>query len=157
MIKFRRQTRHTVPVLNTASLPDLIFTVLFFFMIVTHMRNESVKVDYQKPEGTELTRLVKKSSVIHVHIGTNGQKDQNGHLKYFVQMNDKIIAIEDVADYVKDERARMSPTELEQSIVSIKADKQTPMGIITEVKRSLREAKAYKISYSADNKREKNN
>jgi biopolymer transport protein ExbD len=146
-----------VPVLNTASLPDLIFTVLFFFMIVTHMRNESVKVDYHKPEGTELTRLVKKSSVIHVHIGTNGQKDQNGHLKYFVQMNDKIIAIEDVADYVKDERARMSPTELEQSIVSIKADKQTPMGIITEVKRSLREAKAYKISYSADNKREKNN
>ena len=145
-----------MPVLNTASLPDLIFTVLFFFMIVTHMRNESVKVEYQKPEGTELTRLAKKSSVIYLHIGTNGQKDQDGNLKYFVQMNDKIIPVEDIADYVKDERARMSPSELEQSIVSIKADQQTPMGIITEVKRSLRVAKAYKISYSADNKRLEN-
>ncbi|MBP5712733.1 MAG: biopolymer transporter ExbD, partial [Prevotella sp.] len=61
MIKFRKHTRRSVPMLNTASLPDLIFTVLFFFMIVTHMRNESVKVEYEKPQGTELSRLAKKS------------------------------------------------------------------------------------------------
>ena len=69
MIKFRKHTRRSVPMLNTASLPDLIFTVLFFFMIVTHMRNESVKVEYEKPQGTELTRLANKSSITNIHIG----------------------------------------------------------------------------------------
>lgn len=152
MIKFRKHTRRTVPMLNTASLPDLIFTVLFFFMIVTHMRNESVKVDYQKPQGTELTRLTNKSSVTYIHIGTNGQVDQEGRAKYLIQINDKIVSIEELADYVREERRQMSPQEREQATISIKADKQTPMAIISDVKRSLRQAKAYRISYSADQK-----
>ena len=54
MSMFRRR-EHTVPGLNTASLPDLIFSVLFFFMIVTHMQKVAVKVQYRTPQGTELT------------------------------------------------------------------------------------------------------
>lgn len=65
---FRRRD-HEVPGLNTASLPDLIFTVLFFFMIVTHMREVQVKVKYQVPQGTELERLTKKSAVSYIYIG----------------------------------------------------------------------------------------
>lgn len=145
MIKFRKHTRRTVPMLNTASLPDLIFTVLFFFMIVTHMRNESVKVDYQKPQGTELTKLTKKSSHIYIHIGK-----QAGGDNYLIQMNDKIINLDDLANYVSNERGKMTPEEQQQSTVSIKADKHTPMSVIMDVKRALREAKAYKISYSGE-------
>ena len=63
---FRRHSRE-VPALNTSSLPDLIFTVLFFFMIVTHMRHETVKVQYQVPQGKELTRLTKKSAVSYIY------------------------------------------------------------------------------------------
>jgi len=55
-----RRRKHDIPELNTASLPDLIFTILFFFMLVTHMRKTTVKVKYQVPQGTELTKLVKK-------------------------------------------------------------------------------------------------
>ena len=51
-----RYHSHEMPGLNTASLPDLIFSVLFFFMIVTHMRKETLKVQYRVPQGTELTR-----------------------------------------------------------------------------------------------------
>ena len=134
--------------LNTASLPDLIFTVLFFFMIVTHMRNESVKVEYEKPQGTELTRLANKSSITNIHIGTKGETDEEGRTKYFIQVNDKIVNLHELSQYIKEERARMSPEDLEQATVSIKADKHTPMQIITEVKRALRNAKAYRISYS---------
>ena len=68
MSLFRRHI-HEMPGLNTASLPDLIFSVLFFFMIVTHMRKETLKVEYRVPQGTELTRLTKKSAVSYVHIG----------------------------------------------------------------------------------------
>lgn len=68
MSRFRRRT-HSVPGLNTSSLPDLIFTVLFFFMIVTHMRKTVLKVHFQVPQGTELTRLTKKSAVSYIYIG----------------------------------------------------------------------------------------
>ena len=61
---------HEMPGLNTSSLPDLIFTVLFFFMIVTHMRQVTLKVDYRAPQGKQLTRLTKKSAVSYIYIGS---------------------------------------------------------------------------------------
>ena len=67
MSMFKRKD-HSVPGLNTASLPDLIFTVLFFFMIVTHMKENQMKVKYQVPEGTKLERLAKKSTISHIYI-----------------------------------------------------------------------------------------
>ena len=63
-----RRRKHDIPELNTASLPDLIFTILFFFMLVTHMRKTTVKVKYQVPQGTELTKLVKKSAISYIYI-----------------------------------------------------------------------------------------
>ena len=68
-MRIYRQKRGGVPMLNTSSMPDLIFTVLFFFMIVTHMRKVTLKVQYQVPQGKELTRLTKKTAVSYIHIG----------------------------------------------------------------------------------------
>ena len=68
-MSFFRHSRREVPLLNTAALPDLIFTVLFFFITVTHMREVTLKVKYRVPEGTELTKLVKKSAVTYIYIG----------------------------------------------------------------------------------------
>lgn len=142
--------RHQVPGLNTASLPDLIFTVLFFFMIVTHMQKDVVKVKYRVPQGTELTRLTKKTAVTYIYIGHPSTKVQNsGKYNTRVQINDKFVSIDKIADYVSAEQARMSPEDRRQMTVSIKADKDTPMGIITEVKQALRLANATRITYSA--------
>lgn len=143
--------RHQVPGLNTASLPDLIFTVLFFFMIVTHMQKNVVKVKYRVPQGTELTRLTKKTAVTYIYIGHPSTKVQtSGKYNTRVQINDKFVSIEKIADYVSSEQARMSPEDRQQMTVSIKADKDTPMGIITEVKQALRLANATRITYSAE-------
>lgn len=155
MIQFRRRLRG-VPELNTASLPDLIFTVLFFFMIVTHMREVTLKVKYRVPQGTELTRLTKKSAVVYLYIGipiksfskTAGQPMQ-------VQLNDRLVRIDEIADYVSAERDRMSPEDQQQMIISIRADKHTSMATINQVKQELRNAKALKISYSAENVKQK--
>ena len=152
MSMFRRK-KHEVPALNTSSLPDLIFSVLFFFMIVTHMQKVAVKVQYRMPQGTELTRLTKKTAVTYIYIGK-----PSGDLKKVygndtrIQLNDKFASSAEVADYVSAERDRMSPEDQQQMTVSIKADRGTHMGIINEVKQSLRQAKAYRISYSAEEK-----
>ena len=146
-MRIYRHKKGGVPQLNTASMPDLIFTVLFFFMIVTHMRKVTLKVEYQVPQGTELTRLTKKTAVSYVHIGKrNGQKGADMQ----VQLNDKFAQVEDIAGYVAAERDRMSPADLPNMTVSIKADRSAPMGLITDVKQQLRRANALRINYSAE-------
>ena len=142
---YRRHAHH-MPGLNTASLPDLIFTVLFFFMTVTHMRKQTVKIRYQEPAGTELTRLTKKSTTTYIYIGqTSTGADAQPH----IQLNDKFVEISEVSDYIIAERNRMEPEDIQRMIVSIKADKGTPMGLITDVKQALRHSNALKINYSA--------
>lgn len=155
MSMFKRR-KYEVPGLNAASLPDLIFTVLFFFMIVTHMQKVAVKVKYQVPQGTELTRLTKKSAVTYIYIGypSDGlRRKVGGDIR--IQLNDKFASPEDVADYVSAEKARMSPSDQQQMMVSIKADRHTPIGMVNQVKRSLQQAKALRISYSATETKER--
>lgn len=131
-----------MPGLNTAALPDLIFTVLFFFMIVTHMRSVPMKVKYQVPSGTEITKLVKKSTVTYIYIGKVGEDTR-------IQLNDKLATVADIEVYVKAERSRMQSEDMKRQVVSIKADRETDMKVITQVKQALRRAKAYTINYSA--------
>ena len=143
MSMFRDTEKKEIPGLNTAALPDLIFTVLFFFMIVTHMRSVPLKVKYRVPQGTEITKLVKKSTVTFIHIGkVNGQTR--------IQLNDKLATVDDVEAYVKAERARMLPEDKSRQVVSIKADRQTNMQTINAVKRALQRANALNINYSAE-------
>lgn len=153
---FFNRARREVPQLNTAALPDLIFTVLFFFITVTHMREVTLKVKYQVPEGTELTRLVKKSAVTYIYIGK--PTDEMRHVignKTSIQLNDKIADTTDIIDYVAEERKRMSPEDAQNMSVSIKADRGTEMGVITDVKQALRKAGALRINYSANQKGKK--
>ena len=149
MSMFKR-TRREIPGLNTSSLPDLIFTVLFFFMIVTHMRKVTLKVKYQVPQGTELTRLTKKTAVSYIYIGKPVTGIVQGNT--VIQLNDKYATTTDIIDYIAAEKSRMSPEDQQQMTVSIKADRSTKMGIISEVKQALRKSKALKISCSATEK-----
>lgn len=149
MIRLRRY-KHEMPQLNTASLPDLIFSVLFFFIIVTHIREVTVKVKYAVPAGTELTKLARKHTVTHIYIGrpVNALGQVTGD-RTCVQVNDKVATVGEVADFVARERSGMSEEDAPKMTVSLKADKNTDMGTVTDVKQALRKAGALKISYSA--------
>lgn len=149
MMNFRKKS-HEVPGLNTSSLPDLIFSVLFFFMIVTHMRQVTLKVECRVPQGKNLTRLTKKSAVSYIYIGkpTKNLKGKYGDGTQ-IQLNDKFATAPEVMDYVTAEKKRMSPEDQRLMTVSIKADRDTKMGVITDVKQALRQAKALRINYSA--------
>lgn len=143
MSMFKRRD-HSVPGLNTASLPDLIFTVLFFFMIVTHMKENTMKVKYQVPQGTKLERLTKKSTISHIYIG-KPIKSGNGDV---VQINDKIVETANIEDVITAECKRMSPEDARNITISIKADRKANMGVVSDVKQSLRRANTLKIHYS---------
>ena len=143
--RFRRPD-HSVPELNMASLPDLIFTVLFFFMIVTHMRDVEKRVQYQVPAGTEVEKAQHKSSVVHIYIGqpTDGSTDD-----YCIQLNNQIATTAEIARFIETERRRMSPEDQERLTVSIEADRDVPMSIINDVKQALRKSYALNVSYAA--------
>lgn len=152
---FADRMRRSVPTLNTSSLPDLIFTVLFFFMVVTHMRKATVKVEYRVPQGTELTRLTKKSAVSYIYIGRaphSAPAAAAAYDGYCLQLNDKLATPDDIADYIAAERQRMSAEDRIRQTVSLKADRGARMRLITDVKQALRKANVRKISYSAEQK-----
>lgn len=139
----RHKHQRYVPELNTSSLPDLIFTVLFFFMIVTHMRQTDVKVKVETPQGQDLQKEQKKYAVTYIYIG----KDNDG--KTQIQLNNSIVPIEKLAQAVHRERNHLPQDEQQYHTVSIKADRDTPIGIIADVKDALRAADALQINYSA--------
>ena len=157
---FGNRNRRQMPQLNTASLPDLIFTVLFFFMVVTHMRTVALKVEFRVPQGTELTRLTKKTAVSYVYIGRpattsghNVKASADANNGFQMQINDRIATASDIAGFMASERKRMSEEDRSNQTVSVKADRKTPMGMITDVKMALRKARVQRISYSAEQRK----
>lgn len=135
--KFRRSS-HSIPGLNLASMPDLIFTVLFFFMIVTHMRDDELKIRYQVPAGTEVQKMQQKSSVINLYISADGQ----------VQIDNQLTTLAGISPYINKVREGLSPENQDRLTVSLKADKRTPMGVIADVKQELQKSFALKVNYS---------
>ena len=150
MSRFKRQRQRTVPALNVASLPDLIFTVLFFFMIVTHMRDVDPKVQYNVPEGTELTKEVNKSGLVYLFIGK--PVDAQGRViadETRIQMGNRYVTVDEIGAEIEKERNRMSEDDRQRLTVSIRADRDTEMGLINDVKQAIRKAGALNINYSA--------
>ena len=137
MLSLFRRSSHDMPGLNPASMPDLIFTVLFFFMIVTHMRHDDVKVRYEVPAGTEVQKLQQKSAVINVYVSASQ-----------IQVNSQVTDLDHLAGLIEAERKKLSEENAERLTVSLKADKHTPMGVIADVKEALQRSFALRINYS---------
>ena len=150
MGKFNKSGKKGMPELNTSSLPDLIFTLLFFFMIITTMREVTLKVQFRAPQGTELEKLEKKSLVTFIYIGKPAaqyQKQMGAETR--IQLNDKFSEVTEVQDYIYQERENMKEEDQPFMTVSLKVDKDTKMGIVTDVKQALRQSYALNINYSA--------
>lgn len=155
MGRFRQHTNREVPELNLAALPDLIFTVLFFFMIVTHMRQVETHVRYQLPQGTEIGQEVSKAGLVYVLIGK--PVDGQGRLtsqETRIQLNDRYVSVDDIPQCINKIREEMTEDERQRLTVCIRADRDTEMGIVNDVKQQLRRAGALNINYSATKRKE---
>ena len=117
------------------------------------MREVTLKVVFQAPQATELQKLEKKSLVTFIYVGkpTQELRAKMGS-ETRLQLNDQIADVDEIQDYIAQEKSSMKEEDQPFMTVSIKADKETKMGVITDVKQALREAYALKISYSARQK-----
>jgi len=150
MGKFTGKKERSVPMPNMASLSDLVFAFLFFIMMVTTMREVSLKVEFRAPTATELQKLEKKSLVTYLYVGRPNQEFRaKVGSETRIQLNDQFAEIDEIKDFIAQEKSSMKEEDQPFMTVSIKADRETKMGIITDVKQALREAYALKISYSA--------
>jgi biopolymer transport protein ExbD len=139
-----------MPALNTSSLPDIIFMLLFFFMSVTSMKEVSYKVQFTNPQATELTKLEKKSLVRYIYVGTpTSEYRQQFGVETRIQLDDQFADKSAIGDYIINECSAMKESDQGLMTVSIKADKETRMGVIADIKQELRRAYALKISYAA--------
>jgi biopolymer transport protein ExbD len=150
MGKFNKTGKREMPTLNTSSLPDLIFTMLFFFMIVTTLREVTLKVEFKVPQGTELEKLEKKSLVTFIYVGRPTQefrKKMGSESR--IQLNDSYAEVAEIQDYIIQERSSMKEEDQPFMTVSLKIDQETKMGVVSDIKQALRQAYALKINYSA--------
>ena len=151
MSKFRSNGKREMPELNTSSLPDLIFTVLFFFMMVTSMRDVEVKVQVKTPTGgSEIEKLERKSLVSHIYIGPPSKQYRAIYgAAPRIQLNEYFAEPEAIREFVISERESMFEKDKPLMKMSLKIDQGVQMGIVTDVKQELRKARALNIVYSA--------
>ncbi len=149
MSKFKKSDKGT-PGISTASLPDVVFMLLFFFMVSTTMREVEMKVQTKVPTASEATKLEKKSLVSYIYIGPPAQqfRAQYGDAPR-IQLNDNYASETLIGQFIAAERDKLSENERAGMIVSLKSDENTKMGIITDTKKELRRAEAYPLSYAA--------
>lgn len=152
MAHFNKKRGKSTPEVSTASLPDIIFMLLFFFMVVTVMREGERKVQVIVPQATQLEKLEKKSLVNTVYIGRPTKKYQNIYgTRPRVQLDDKFSnhLDGDIALFLEQHKLKVNEQLWGQIITSIRADRDVTMGIVQDVKTALRKANQLKINYSA--------
>lgn len=155
MGNFKKKKADT-PGISTASLPDVVFMLLFFFMVSTTMREVEMKVDATTPKASEVQKLEKKSLVSYIYVGPPSKqfRARYGDAPR-IQLNDNFATVELIGEFIAAERDKLDEKDRPEMTVSIKANAKTKMGIITDIKQALRRANALKISYAAgkaDNK-----
>ncbi len=149
MAKFRKSGSRQMAALSTASLPDIVFMLLFFFMSVTTMKETDYKVKIKLPTATEVKKLEKKSLVSYIYVGAPLSTYQSKYgTEPRVQLNDKISNLSDIPDYVESERQSHDEAERPLLTYSLKVDSDAKMGIVTDIKQELRKVSALKINYS---------
>lgn len=138
------------PAVSTASLPDIVFMLLFFFMVSTSMREVTMKVDTEVPVASEIQKLEKKSLVSYIYVGPpmDNLRAQFGDATR-IQLNDAFASLQNISEFTAAERDKLSEKDRPEMTVSLKVDKATLMGTVTDIKQELRRANALSISYSA--------
>ncbi|MDG1227618.1 MAG: biopolymer transporter ExbD [Polaribacter sp.] len=148
MSKFRKKKKG-MPAVNTAALPDIVFMLLFFFMVTTTMRETSLQIDTPRlPSAQEVKKLEHKSLVTTIYVG-KAKDTKYGTSFNRIQLNDKIATADEVPAFIINARSKVSEEEVPFMTTSIKADKECSVGTIVDVRLKLRDVNALKISYSA--------
>ena len=149
MSKFKKKQNGEVPEVSTASLPDIVFMLLFFFMTVTVMKDTTLKVENTLPNASEIKKLEKQDRLVYVHIGKpTAAYSASAGTEPVVQINDAFVNVAQVGSRVLEEIAK-KPQHIRPFVtVVLKVDRSANMGLIADVKEALRNVNALKINYT---------
>ena len=150
MSKFKKEGKKEMHAITSSSLSDIVFMLLFFFMVTTQMRETENKVSVKVPEASEVVKLERKDLNSYINIGTpiRALQAQYG-TEPRIQLNDSFKTTTDIRDFIAAERDSKSEADRQFMTVSIRADQDVRMGIVSDVKQELRRCSALKIMYSA--------
>jgi biopolymer transport protein ExbD len=152
MSKFRKSEPREVPGINTAALPDLVFTILFFFMLVTNMRTVPVMTQFDVPTITELQKLQEKSLIVYIMVGKE-QENTHPDNEIQIQLNSDFVSLNEMPAHLQILKKTIPAEEQGKMIAILKMDKNTSMGLVQDIKQNLREAGILTVHYSAEKKR----
>lgn len=150
MSKFKKKTnvKQEIP---TSSMPDVVFMLLFFFMVTTKMRDTSIKVEQRMPAAQQLKKLAKKSLIAYLYVGKPKEEGLGNEAK--IQANDAFIDPKGVIQWVNLEKGKLAEHERDAITISLKVDTEAKRGIVSDVETELRKANARKVLYSAVGKK----
>lgn len=134
-MKFEKRRASTKQEIPTASMPDIVFMLLLFFMVTTTLREVEVLVDFRLPEAEAIEKIENKRLISYIWVGTNKR----------IQINDSIVTLEEVQPIMYTKRQ-----ELPNVIVSMRIDRGTDMGLVTDIQQELRKAYCLRINYSTN-------
>ena len=147
MSKFKKTGKKTVQTISTASLPDIVFMLLFFFMVTTVLREKVLKVSVKVPEATQIKKLENKNLVSYIYIGRPTNSKNNALPR--IQLNDAFAEPEGIKQFIATERDNIqNEDDKKKMTVSLKIDKEVEMGVVNDVKQALRKANALRINYT---------
>ena len=148
MSKFKKKKDGGLAPINTASLPDIVFMLLFFFMVATVMREDTLKIKNTLPVADQVEKLDKKNPVSYIYMGKPSENYKRYGTEARIQLNDDFASVSDVAAFIAAERAALREELIPFLTVSLKVDKDANMGIVGDVKQELRKVNALKINYT---------
>lgn len=149
MAKFSKKKSGELPAISTASLPDIVFMLLFFFMVATTMRDTNIMVEQDMPTADQVEKLENKNMVMYIYAGAPSQRYQAQYGSASrIQLNDKFAKAEDVQPFIIQERESKNPGVRNSLITALKIDEETNMSLVTDITEELRKAEAYRVNYT---------
>ena len=149
MAKFTKKMGGELPAVKTASLPDIVFMLLFFFMVATVMRQNTLMIQNKLPFANQVEKLDKKDLVMYIYAGKPSPRyQQKFGTEARIQLNDKFAEVSDVQQFIYAEREAKREELIPYLTTALKVDVETNMGLVSDIKQELRKAEALKINYT---------
>lgn len=153
MAKFKKGGKRETPAISTASLPDIVFMLLFFFMVSTTMREVSLMVENSMPEATQTVKLEKKALVSNIYVGKPTTQFQSAYgTEPRIQLNDRFATLADLSAFIAAEREARKEEDRNSITNNLKVHSDVTMGIVTDIKQELRKANSLRVNYGSRKK-----
>ena len=153
MSKFRKKGKGELPAISTASLPDIVFMLLFFFMVATVMRDSSLMIENKLPSADQVEKL-KKDRTVFIYAGKPSSQYKHLGDEPRIQFNDDFFEVDEVRGSVIGAISDLNEALQPKVVVGLKVDKETNAGVVSDIKQELRKANALKVMYIANTKKE---